>query len=145
MRRMTGRGREGHAVIEVALLSPWIFFLFAGVFDFGFYSYAAICTANAARTAALRTAASAASAGDSAAACEAALEELRMLPNVASGVTGCSALPVQVTATAVPVGLDGAPASRVAVTYQSVQLFRIPGLMDRMTMTRVAEMRVQRD
>jgi hypothetical protein len=33
----------------------------------------------------------------------------------------------------------------VAVTYQSVQLFRIPGLMDRMTMTRVAEMRVQRD
>jgi hypothetical protein len=68
-----------------------------------------------------------------------------MLPNVASGVTGCSALPVQVTATAVPVGLDGAPASRVAVTYQSVQLFRIPGLMDRMTMTRVAEMRVQRD
>ena len=29
-------------MVEVALLSPWIFFLFVGIFDFGFYAFAVI-------------------------------------------------------------------------------------------------------
>ena len=33
-----------------------IFFLFVGVFDLGFYTYAAVCTENAARLASLQTA-----------------------------------------------------------------------------------------
>ena len=42
---------SGHAVVEIALMSPWILLLFVLIFDFGFYSYAAISTANAARAA----------------------------------------------------------------------------------------------
>ncbi len=43
------RRQRGGSLVEVALLAPWIFFLFVGIFDFGFYAYAAICTQNAAR------------------------------------------------------------------------------------------------
>ena len=50
------KGQSGSSIIEVALLSPWIFFLFVGIFDFGFYAYAAICTQNAARAVALAAA-----------------------------------------------------------------------------------------
>src|SRR5260370_16771519 len=51
-----GTWREhGHAIIEVTLMAPWIFFLFVGTLDFGFYSYAIIATQNAARIAVMRT------------------------------------------------------------------------------------------
>src|SRR5438128_767679 len=46
------RRQDGHAVIEIALLAPWIFFLFAGTLDMGFYLSALIATQNAARVAA---------------------------------------------------------------------------------------------
>src|SRR5947207_14797502 len=46
---------RGHAVIEVSLMAPWIFFLFMGTLDFGFYSYAIIATQNAARVAVMQT------------------------------------------------------------------------------------------
>src|SRR5690348_3763138 len=50
------RGREGgHAVLEAAFLMPWLIFLFIGAFDMGFYSYALICTENAARVATMYT------------------------------------------------------------------------------------------
>lgn len=126
-------------------MTPWIFLLFLGVFDFGFYAYAAICTANAARVAVLYTSSSPDTAADANRACYYALEELRRLPNVGAGVTTCASLPVQVAATAVPAGsaVDGAPASRVSVTYQTIPMFPIPGLMGRMTLTRTAEMRVK--
>ena len=51
MRRKKRNGESGSAMVEVALLAPWIFFLFVGVFDMGFYSYMAICVENAARAA----------------------------------------------------------------------------------------------
>ena len=47
---------RGHAVVEIALMAPRIFFLFVGIYDVGVYSYAAICTQNAARAAALAAA-----------------------------------------------------------------------------------------
>jgi len=123
-------------------MAPWIFLIFLGVFDFGFYAYAAISTAQAARVAALYTSSSSSNAADSTGACAYALNVLQDLPNVGSGVTTCSALPVQVTATSV-VGADGAAASQVSVTYQTLSLFPIPGLMGQMTITRTAQMRVQ--
>jgi len=52
------RSESGQAIVETALLVPWIFFLFVGVFDLGFYAYGAICTQSAARAAAIQTAAS---------------------------------------------------------------------------------------
>ncbi|HEY3376701.1 MAG TPA: TadE family protein, partial [Armatimonadota bacterium] len=48
--------RRGQAMVEVTLMAPWIVFLFIGIFDFGFYAYAAICTQNAARAVALASA-----------------------------------------------------------------------------------------
>lgn len=71
---------------------PWILFLFVGILDFGFYSYAAIATQNAARAAALQIAndqysfSSTNGAPDTTVAqgiaCRAALQEMRGLPNM---------------------------------------------------------------
>ena len=54
----------GNAVIEVALMAPWIFFLFVGVLDFGFYAYSFISVENAARAAVLLTSQSKEAAGE---------------------------------------------------------------------------------
>ena len=51
------KSRSGHAVIELSLMMPWLFFLFVGALDFGFYSYALISVQNSARVAALKRAA----------------------------------------------------------------------------------------
>ncbi len=144
------RSRRGNAALEVALLSPWIFFLFVGIFDFGFYAYAAISTANAARVAVLYTSSGADEANDSLGACQHALEEMRQLPNVKAGVncpaictpgSACTAGPVTFTAVAMETGADGSPASQVTVQYQTVQLIPIPGLLGKMTLKRVVQMR----
>jgi len=133
---------KGNAVVETALMAPWIFLLFLGVFDFGFYAYAAISTQHAARVAALYTSSSTSNVADDTGACYYVLEALRDLPNVAGSITTCTSGPVQVTATGVT-GPDGAAAAQVSVTYQSIPLFPIPGLMGQMTITRTAQMRVQ--
>jgi len=148
--------RSGHAVIEAALLAPWVFFLFVGVFDFGFYSYAAITTQNAARIAALQAADNTKTASDDTLACQYAVQEMQTLPGVPkvtnlTSTPACATSPSGVTDTfAVAVdaqsvtGPDGSPATRVAVTYRTMQMIPIPGLlMGRMQMTRVVEMRLK--
>ena len=160
------RGRAGHAVIEVALLAPWIFFLFVGVLDFGFFAYAAIATENAARVAVLATSQNGTTAGHDGVACQHAVAELAALPNVRSGLAsagspaaycatvpttsaGMSAsMPVAVDATRIEAAnsVDGAVASRVDVTYRSLPMIPIPGLMmQQYTLTRFVEMRVRED
>lgn len=135
--------QRGNAVVETALMAPFLILLFLGVFDFGFYAYAAISTQQAARVAALYTSSTLSNAGDSSGACTYVLEALRDLPNMGGAVTSCGAgQPVQVSAASVASGPDGAPASQVTVTYQTVPLIPIPGLMGQMTITRTAEMRV---
>lgn len=124
-------------------MAPWVFLLFIGVLDFGFYAYAAIATENAARVAALYTSGDPAQAGDSLGACVYALAELNSLPNTRTLMPPCDSLPVVVTATSVT-GVDGRAASRVSVTYQTVPMIPIPGLMGQLQITRVAEMRVKR-
>jgi Flp pilus assembly protein TadG len=122
----------GHAIVEVALMSPWIFLLFIGVFDFGFYAYGAICTQNAARVAALKLSASQSTAGSQATACTYVLQEMSMMPNMA-GVTSCSAAPLTVTVTTYVAGTAAACVefqeceSRVVVQYQTIPLLPIPG------------------
>lgn len=160
------RVRAGHAIIEVALLAPWIFFLFVGVLDFGFFAYSAIATENAARVAALATSQSGTTAGHDRLACEKAVSELAALPNVApllaaagsppafcatvpTTKAGISAtMPVAVDAIRIEAAnsVDGALASRVEVTYQSLPMIPIPGLMMKQyTLTRFVEMRVRED
>lgn len=137
-----GRWREhGHAVIEISLMAPWIFFLFMGTLDFGFYAYAIIATQSAARVAVMQTSQNSTTAANSTLACQYALTELNMLPN-ASSLNSCGALPVTVNATLV-VDADGANASQVAVTYQSINMIPIPGLSGSLTLTRTAQMRLK--
>lgn len=138
------KNARGNAVVETALMAPWIFLLFIGVLDFGFYAYAAISTQHAARVAVLYTSSSSSNAGDSTGACTYALAALQDLPNMSSAVTSCGpSQPVQVTATSLTSGADGAPASEVSVTYQTIPLIPIPGLMGQMTIKRTAQMRLQ--
>ena len=134
------RSSRGHAVVEVALLSPWIFFLFMGTFDLGFYTHALIATQNAARAAASYTSRSAATAADSTGACKYALAELKAMGNV-RGLSSCGSSPLVVTASSVT-GVDGSPASSVSVTYQSNNLIPIPGLTGQLNITRTVQMMV---
>lgn len=141
MSGLRARGcRRGHAALEMAFLAPWLFFLFAGAFDMGYYSNALIATANAARVAALYTSASPASAEDAGGACLYALGELQGLPN-ARTLTTCAAAPVIVTATLVT-DEYGQPASEVTVQYDTPQLIPIPGLRGQLTVTRKARMKL---
>jgi len=159
------RGQSGNAMVEVALMAPWIFFLFVGVLDFGFYAFALISTENAARAGAMQTAASvaAANAPVSTVACPAVWKEMNLLLNVKGTTQDCSQLPVLVVrrtlciqASVIPntIACDapgcadcgsevGAASSQVAVTYQTNNLIPIPGLLPKqLTFTRVAEMRI---
>jgi Flp pilus assembly protein TadG len=139
--RFRGRvGRRGHAIVEVTLIAPWIFFLFVGTLNAGFFLYDLICAQNAVRVAATYTSSSLKLAADSAGACRAALLELNQLPNVRN-VSTCSSLPVIVTANLVS-GVDSAQASNVSLTYQTVPLIPMPGLVSQLTITRTVQMRV---
>jgi len=156
------RGESGHAIIELALLAPWIFFLFVGVFDMGFYSYAIICTENAARAAALQTAANPLAQTDLVA-CNAVWKEMSFLPNVASLAQDCTQLPVKVVRRTLCTQASVAPnsiacdapgcadcgsdvtaaSSQVAVTYRSGIFVPIPGILtNQLTITRIGEMRI---
>jgi Flp pilus assembly protein TadG len=140
--RSKGTDERGSSVIEVSFLAPWIFFLFVGVLDFGFYSYAAISVQNAARAVALYTSSGPGTAADSAGGCTYAKQELGSLPGVTSGMA-CAALPLIVNAQAVT-GPDGAAATQVSVTYQTLPMIPIPGMMmGQMTITRVVQMRLK--
>jgi Flp pilus assembly protein TadG len=144
---MPDKKRDGHAVIEVALVAPFIFFLFAGTFDMGFYLYAGIAVENAARVGALHIAASTDVASDANAASFArtyVCNELRMLPNVGSS---CPTSVVSVSVPSQPFsGTDGDPATQVSVTYTTVPLIPIPGLnpgpCGQWTFTRLVQMRL---
>ena len=143
MTKRRSSGEKGHSVLEVALLAPWLFFLFIGVLDAGFYSYALISVESATRVAALYTSSATANAGDTSGACSYVLDELRPISNVGSSTTTCTALPVIVSATAVN-GPDGSSASRVSVTYRTVSLVPIPALLPKqLTFTRSVTMRVK--
>ena len=141
------RSVKGHAVVEVALLAPFIFFLFAGALDIGFYVYAVVAVENAARVAVLHVASSTDVASDANAATYArtyVCNELRVLPNVGST---CPTSIVSVSVPAQPFsGSDGDSATQVAVTYTTVPLIPLPGLTagprGQWTFTRVVQMRL---
>jgi Flp pilus assembly protein TadG len=134
--------RNGTALVELSLLGPWLFLMFAGVLDFGFYSYALITTQNAARVAALFAASDESAATDEAGTCAAVLREMRSLPN-AKDLQSCTALPLHVQLETEQAGAPPHTVARVSVTYQTVPLFPIPGLAGRLTATRTVEMRVK--
>jgi Flp pilus assembly protein TadG len=145
--REFGRSSSGNAIVEAALLMPWIVFLFVGILDAGFYAFDLITTENAARIGALQASLSVAASGDSGSACVSVLQEMSALPNVA-GLTSCgagsvsSSLPVSVLATAVDHG-SGDVSTRVTVMYLTMPMVAIPGIFPtQMTITRSAEVPV---
>ena len=133
---------RGAAMIELVMFAPWFFFLLIGALDWGFYASALVSLQAAARSAALYTSGSSTNASNSTTACTIVLGEIRKLPNIGAGVTSCGSNPV-VTATAVT-GPDSIAASRVSITYQSISLIPIPGILAKQfTVTRVVTMRVR--
>jgi hypothetical protein len=133
--------RSGHAVVEVGLFAPWLFFLLAGGLDFGFFGYAFICAENATRVAAMHTSASTLTANDAAGACRYVLAEMNALPNVRS-LTNCSSSPLTVSVASVA-GSNGATNTKVTVQYQTVPLIPFPGVPKQLNITRTVEMRIQ--
>ncbi len=140
---MRREGTRGSSIVEFSLLVPWYIFLFAGAFDYGFFSYSLIAAQNAARVSAMFCSASASAAVDSATACSYSLDQLRNMPNVGTGLSTCSASPLTVTASAVT-GPDGAAAASVTVTYTTPQLIPIPGLIPgQLTVSRTVQMKLR--
>lgn len=130
---------RGQAMVEATLTIPLLLFLFLGATNFGFYVYAFISVTNAARVAAHYTA-NPSFVGNQGVACQAALRELRSMSNVAS-LNSCAAAPLVVTAVSYP-DPDGTTASRVDVSYTTIQLFPLPFMSGQMTINRTAFMRV---
>ena len=138
------RGRQnGTAILELTLLAPGVFFLFCGALDWGFLANALISLQCAVRTAAVYTSTGSGTAADSTTACSLALGEMAKLPNIGYTVTSCSGSPLTVTASSVA-GPDGGAASQVTVTYTTVSLIPIPGILpNRVTLTRTVKMRLR--
>ncbi len=134
------RKKRGSALVELTMLIPWVFFLFVGVIDLGFFCYSLIAVENSARVAAEYTSKSSSFAGSTSGACTRVLAELAMLPGVPA-LANCNSSPLVVTATAVT-GPDGSPATSVSVTY-NLSMIPIPGLlMGTLNVTRNVQMRV---
>ena len=134
--------RRGGAMLELALFSPWFFFLAIGALDWGFYGYALISMQAASRSALLYAATDATTAVDNDKACAIVLGELRSLPNIGTGVTTCGSNPV-VSATLIT-GPDSTQGAQVSVRYQSVSLIPIPGILAKQfTITRIVKMRLR--
>jgi Flp pilus assembly protein TadG len=138
-----GRERQrGSAFIEFVLLFPMLFFLFVGAFDMGFFCYALIAVESATRVAALYTSSQSSLAASSSGACQCVRNELAIMPNKSQFNSSCSASPLTVTAQSIT-GPDNNSASKVTVTYQSIQLIPIPGMTGQLTITRAIQMRVR--
>ena len=128
-------------MMDMALLSPWIIFLFSGLFDWGFYASSLITLETAARNAASWNA-NHNTPNDVGTACTIATSEMQSLVNM-GGVTTCGAgTPVAVSAAQVT-GPDNDPGAQVAVTYTTPSLIPIPGLLAKQfTITRVVTMKL---
>jgi Flp pilus assembly protein TadG len=126
----------------MALLSPWIFFLFVGALDWGFYAYSLITMETAARTAALYEAAqTSVSSISSSDACTIALKEMQTLVNLTS-TASCSAAPLVVSAS-YDTATDGANEAVVTVTYTTPQMIPLPGLLSgKFTISRTVKMKM---
>lgn len=123
-------------MIELSLMLPWIVFLFVGAFDWGFYAHALISTESATRVAALYGANAANGNVSSSEICSLVLDELKIVANV-SGLSSCTGTlsntqPVIVSTTcpAQSSSLDNLNTVQVTVTYQTLQLIPIPGLLE---------------
>jgi Flp pilus assembly protein TadG len=114
----------GQALVELAILAPWIFFLFISVVNTGFCLVAAISVQNAARAAALYISSGSTVPASSAAsaACTVVTNQLQGLSNHGFFNGSCSSSgPLQVTAS------QTTTQATVTVNYQTISLIPFPG------------------
>ncbi len=136
------QSQVGHAIVEFSLMAPWLFFLFVGALDGGFYANQFISVQNAARIAALNAGFTATGAASQSDACYHVRRELAAMPNAASFPLNCDSSPLVVTVAAIT-DAESMPASRVRVSYQGPQMIPIPGLFPgRLTINRTVDVRV---
>ena len=132
-------GRRGGSALEMALLMPWYVFLFVGAFDWGFFAHALISVESAVRVAALYSA-SQSSAPSVSTLCPIVINEMKVVSNVGSSLT-CTSSPLVVSVSS-GTGADGQTAYTVSVTYTTLSLIPIPGLLAKQTtFTRFLEIR----
>ena len=138
---------KGHAVVEVALIAPWIFFLFIATLDFGFYIYWLMAVTNASRTAALHASINGVS---QATACNEVLNEMRGVLGweAANAAATCNAPPLTVTvtpldSTTTPLSADASSSVVVSVQWETVPMIWVPGIDNQFTIRRDSEMRRQ--
>lgn len=133
-------------MVEVTLLVPWMIFSFVAAFNFGIFAYALISTENAARSAAMYASQSltvAQSGSIVTQVCPYALGELGDAPGVGT-VTTCTSTPVTVTVSPQTPGAGNMNTVRVSVTYNTMQLIPLPGLMaGSLSITRTVEMPIR--
>lgn len=139
-------GERGQSAIEATLMAPWIFLLFLGIFNLGFFGYSIISVENAARVGVLYG--SEDPGVPASEICKPVANELSMLPNIGATYLSsgtCTSLPLNITYSTITAAnsADGEPAVRLAVTYESIPLFPIPGLTGRINITRAVEARVK--
>jgi len=130
---------DEHAYAELArasgggddFLLPWIVFSFVAAFNFGIFAYSLISTQSAARSAAMFASQSLAVAQSGtivSQVCPYVIGELGDAPGM-SGVSTCTGSPVTVTVTAQTPGSGNMNTVTVNVTYNTMQLIPLPGLM----------------
>ena len=142
MRRLSRHTERGSSIMEMALLAPWIFFLFVGALDWGFYAYSLITMETAARTAALYEGSqTSTSAVTSSGACAIVLNEMSTLINLNS-TSSCGSSPLVVSAST-DTSTDGGNEAVVSVTYTTPQMIPIPGFLSgKFTITRTVKMKM---
>jgi Flp pilus assembly protein TadG len=136
--------KSGSSTVEFAFLAPWFIFLFVGVLDMGYYSYALVTAQSAARTAVLFTSSSTSASTQSTLACSYVYDQLTSNINLTGATTCVSPSPISL-ATSVGSGPDGNSASTVTVQFNTATLIPIPGLIPaNITVVRTAEMMIGR-
>jgi Flp pilus assembly protein TadG len=122
--------QKGSSAVEFAFLVPWFVFLFVGILDLGYYSYALITAQSAARTAVLFTSSSTSASTQSTLACSYVYDQLTSNINLTTATTCTSPSPISLT-TAVVTGPEGVvnSASTVTIEFTSATLIPIPGVL----------------
>ena len=129
-------------MLELALLSPWIIFLFIGALDWGFYAYSLITLEDATRAAVTYAASGSSNYTQTAAICTIVTDEMKTLIKMNGSATCGGSSPVSISSTQVT-GPDNATAVQVSVTYTTPQMIPIPGLLAKQfTITRSLTMKL---
>lgn len=148
MKHSRRKNCRGGSAFEMALLMPWYVFLFVGALDWGFFAHGLISTAGAARVVALYTSAdsskTAVTSTNTTNTCTLALDELRFAANDPNTQTTCGGTSSVSVSYGPVTGVDGGSATSVTVTYKTLQLIPIPGVLgNQFTFTKTVQMRLR--